>query len=219
MVDEVIPINAGCLRPLTIILPENSMLTPSFPAAVVAGNVEVSQAVADCLFLALNAMANAQGTMNNLNFGTGSFQYYETICGGAGAGDGFDGCHAVHTHMTNTRLTDPEVLESRYPVLLTQFKIRRGSGGEGRWRGGDGIERHITCLQEMDVSILSGRRIIEPLGLNGGANGKTGRNAVLRADGSLEELEGRVQFKCHPFDTIIIETPSGGGYKNRYDAQ
>lgn len=219
MVDEVIPINAGCLRPLTIILPENSMLTPSFPAAVVAGNVEVSQAVADCLFLALNAMANAQGTMNNLNFGTESFQYYETICGGAGAGDGFDGCDAVHTHMTNTRLTDPEVLESRYPVLLTLFKIRRGSGGEGRWRGGDGIERHITCLQEMDVSILSGRRIIEPQGLNGGANGKTGRNAVLRADGSLEELEGRVQFKCHPSDTIIIETPSGGGYENPYDAQ
>jgi len=219
MLDEVIPINAGCLRPINIILPKNSMLTPSFPAAVVAGNVEVSQAIADCLFLALNVMANAQGTMNNVNFGNESFQYYETICGGAGAGNGFDGCDAVHTHMTNTRLTDPEVLESRYPVLLNLFKIRRGSGGEGKWRGGDGIERHITCLQKMDVSILSGRRIIEPLGLNGGANGETGRNAVLRADGSIEELGGRVQFECLPSDTIIIETPSGGGYENPYDTK
>ncbi len=217
MLDEVIPINAGCLRPLNIILPEDSMLTPRFPAAVVAGNVEVSQAIADCLFLALNAMANSQGTMNNINFGNESFQYYETICGGAGAGDGFDGCDAVHTHMTNTRLTDPEVLESRYPVLLNLFKISRGSGGEGKWRGGDGIERHITCLQKMDVSILSGRRIIEPLGLNGGANGRTGRNAVLRADGRLEELKGRVQFECYPSDIIIIQTPSGGGYESPYN--
>ncbi|MDA9816121.1 hydantoinase B/oxoprolinase family protein [Alphaproteobacteria bacterium] len=212
MVDEPIPINAGCLRPITIILPENSMLTPVYPAAVVAGNVEVSQAIADCLFLALNSMANAQGTMNNLNFGNDAVQYYETICGGAGAGNGFDGCDAVHTHMTNTRLTDPEILELRYPVLLALFKIRRQTGGIGKWRGGDGVERHITCLEELDVSILSGRRIVEPIGLNGGGNGSIGENAVLRASGTLEPLDGRVQLVCYPNDTIIIKTPSGGGF-------
>ena len=138
MINENIPINAGCLRPISIILPRNSMLTPSYPAAVVAGNVEVSQAIADCIFLALNVMANAQGTMNNLNFGNKTLQYYETICGGSGAGNGFHGASAVQTHMTNTRLTDPEILEMRYPVLLKLSKIMRGSGGDGRWRGAMG---------------------------------------------------------------------------------
>ena len=212
MIDENIPINAGCLRPISIILPQNSMLTPSYPAAVVAGNVEVSQAIADCIFLALNVMANAQGTMNNLNFGNETFQYYETICGGSGAGNGFHGASAVQTHMTNTRLTDPEILEMRYPVLLKLSKIMRGSGGDGKWRGGDGIERHITCFDEKDVSILSGRRIIAPMGLMGGRNGITGRNTVLRKNGSFEELASRVQFKVYPFETIIVQTPSGGGY-------
>ncbi len=212
MVDEAIPINAGCLKPISIILPKNSMLNPRYPAAVVAGNVEVSQAIADCIFLALNAMANAQGTMNNLNFGNDTFQYYETICGGAGAGNGFNGGNAVHTHMTNTRLTDPEVLETRYPVLLKLFKIRRGSGGTGQWRGGDGIERQITCIEKMDVSILSSRRIVAPKGLNGGSNGLTGKNMLLRQNGNYEELPGRIQFECHPFETIVIKTPSGGGY-------
>ena len=188
------------------------MLNPIYPAAVVAGNVEVSQAIADCIFLALNVMANSQGTMNNLNFGNDSFQYYETICGGAGAGHGFNGSNAVHTHMTNTRLTDPEVLETRYPVLLKLFKIKRGSGGNGKWRGGDGIERQITCLEKMDVSILSGRRIVAPQGLNGGSNGLTGKNMIQRQNGSYEELSGSTQFECHPYETIIIETPSGGGY-------
>ncbi len=212
MIDENIPINAGCLRPISIILPQNSMLTPSYPAAVVAGNVEVSQAIADCIFLALNVMANAQGTMNNLNFGNETLQYYETICGGSGAGNGFHGASAVQTHMTNTRLTDPEILEMRYPVQLKLSKIMRGSGGDGKWRGGDGIERHITCFEEMDVSILSGRRIIAPMGLMGGRNGITGRNTVLRKNGSFEELASRVQFKVYPFETIIVQTPSGGGY-------
>ena len=188
------------------------MLNPRYPAAVVAGNVEVSQAIADCIFLALNAMANAQGTMNNLNFGNDTFQYYETICGGAGAGNGFNGCDAVHTHMTNTRLTDPEILETKYPVLLKLFKIKRGSGGHGKWRGGDGIERQIVCLQKMDVSILSSRRIVEPQGLSGGLNGSIGKNMLLQKCGRCKELPGRVQFECHPSETIIIETPSGGGY-------
>ncbi len=212
MVEETIPINAGCLRPISIILPKSSMLNPIYPAAVVAGNVEVSQAIADCIFLALNVMANAQGTMNNLNFGNDSFQYYETICGGAGAGNGFNGCDAVHTHMTNTRLTDPEILETKYPVLLKLFKIKRGSGGQGKWRGGDGIERQIVCLQKMDVSILSSRRIVEPQGLSGGLNGSIGKNMLLQKCGRCKELPGRVQFECHPSETIIIETPSGGGY-------
>ena len=217
MIDENIPINAGCLRPISIILPQNSMLTPSYPAAVGAGNVEVSQAIADCIFLALNVMANAQGTMNNLNFGNKTLQYYETICGGSGAGNGFHGASAVQTHMTNTRLTDPEILEMRYPVLLKLSKIMRGSGGDGKWRGGDGIERHITCFEEMDVSILSGRRIIAPMGLMGGGNGITGRNTVLRKNGSFEELASRVQFKVYPFETIIIQTPSGCGYGEPYN--
>ena len=212
MVDEAIPINAGCLKPISIVLPANSMLNPNYPAAVVAGNVEVSQAIADCIFQALNVMANSQGTMNNLNFGNDSFQYYETICGGAGAGNGFNGRNAIHTHMTNTRLTDPEILETRYPVLLKLFRIKRGSGGIGKWRGGDGIERQIICLEKMDVSILSGRRIVKPQGLNGGSNGAIGRNALLRKNGHYEELPGSVQFECYPSETIIIETPSGGGY-------
>ncbi len=212
MVEDDIPMNAGCMRPLDIRLPENSMLTPESPAAVVAGNVEVSQAVTDCLFAALGALAGAQGTMNNFNFGDADYQYYETICGGSGAGPGFAGCHAVHTHMTNTRLTDPEVLEYRYPVVLELFQIRRGSGGAGEWHGGDGLNRTIRFKRNMDVSFLCGRRKVPPAGLAGGENGRVGRNAVRRLDGKTEELEGRTQFECKAGEAVIIQTPSGGGY-------
>ena len=173
MVDADIPMNAGCMLPLNIVLPERSMLSPEYPAAVVAGNVEVSQAVTDCLFAAMGALAGAQGTMNNFNFGDHEYQYYETICGGAGAGPGFDGASAVHTHMTNTRLTDPEVLEHRYPVVLERFAIRHGSGGGGRWRGGDGITRAIRFLRPMEISFLTNRRIVPPQGLCGGRPGGT----------------------------------------------
>ena len=212
MVDDDIPMNAGCMRPLKIVLPEKSMLTPEYPAAVVAGNVEVSQAVTDCLFAAMGAIAGAQGTMNNFNFGDASHQYYETICGGSGAGPGFDGADAVHTHMTNTRLTDPEILEQRYPVVLERFSIRRGSGGYGRWSGGDGITRAIRFLQPMEVSFLCGRREVPPRGLAGGADGETGQNLLRRRDGTVERLDGRCQISSQAGEAVIIETPSGGGY-------
>jgi 5-oxoprolinase (ATP-hydrolysing) len=212
MVDDDIPMNEGCMRPLNIVLPKQSMLTPEYPAAVVAGNVEVSQAVTDCLFAALGAIAGAQGTMNNFNFGDDKYQYYETICGGSGAGPGFNGAHAVHTHMTNTRLTDPEVLELRYPVALEKFQIRRGSGGAGEWTGGDGLNRTVRFLEPMDVSFLCGRRVVAPSGLAGGEDGKTGRNAKRLADGIVEELPGRTQIRCEAGEAVIIQTPSGGGY-------
>ena len=212
MVNHDIPMNAGCMRPLNIRLPKRSMLTPESPAAVVAGNVEVSQAVTDCLFAALDAQAGAQGTMNNFNFGDAEYQYYETICGGSGAGPGFNGCHAVHTHMTNTRLTDPEVLEYRYPVVLELFQIRRGSGGAGKWIGGDGLNRTIRFQRKMDVSFLCGRRVVPPAGLAGGDPGSVGRNALRRNNGVEEELDGRIQFQCEIGEAVIIQTPSGGGY-------
>jgi 5-oxoprolinase (ATP-hydrolysing) len=215
MVDDDIPMNAGCMRPLNIILPKQSMLTPEYPAAVVAGNVEVSQAVTDCLFAALNAIAGAQGTMNNFNFGDADYQYYETICGGSGAGPGFNGAHAVHTHMTNTRLTDPEVLELRYPVVLEKFQIRRGTGGDGQWKGGDGLNRTVRFLQPMDVSFLCGRREVPPSGLAGGNDGLCGRNAKRDVNGKVKELAGRVQLKCERGEAVIIQTPSGGGYGHK----
>ncbi|MET0630622.1 MAG: hydantoinase B/oxoprolinase family protein, partial [Xanthobacteraceae bacterium] len=183
MVDDDIPMNAGCLRPINIVIPPGSMLTPQYPAAVVAGNVEVSQAVTDCLFGALGAIAAAQGTMNNLNFGNATYQYYETICSGSPAGPGFPGTDAVHTHMTNTRLTDPEVLEFRYPVLLEDFHIRKGSGGRGEWSAGDGVRRTIRFLAKMDCTILSGHRRVRPFGLAGGESGQVGQNSVRRKDG------------------------------------
>lgn len=212
MVDDDIPMNAGCMRPLKIKLPEKSMLTPEFPAAVVAGNVEVSQVVTDTLFAALNAMAGAQGTMNNFNFGNNEYQYYETVCGGAGAGEGFNGANAVHTHMTNTRLTDPEILELRYPVVLEQFSIRRGSGGEGSWHGGAGVSRTVRFLESMDVSFLCGRRSVAPNGLKGGSNGATGKNLKRSIDGTKTELQGRVQITCDAGEAVVIETPGGGGF-------
>ena len=176
MVEGDIPMNAGCLRPINIVIPEGSMLTPRYPAAVVAGNVETSQHVTDCLFGALGALASAQGTMNNLTFGNADYQYYETICSGAPAGvfndgTGFDGADAVHTHMTNSRLTDPEMLELRFPVLLEDFHIREGSGGKGKWSAGDGTERTLRFLEEMDCAILSSHRKVPPHGLDGGEPG------------------------------------------------
>ncbi|PTW56628.1 5-oxoprolinase (ATP-hydrolysing) [Breoghania corrubedonensis] len=212
MVDDEIPMNAGCMRPLDIVLPEKSMLTPRYPAAVVAGNVEVSQAVTDCLFSAFGAIAGAQGTMNNFNFGDAEYQYYETICGGAGAGPGFNGAHAVHTHMTNTRLTDPEILEQRYSVVLEKFQIRRGTGGQGEWTGGAGVSRAVRFLKAMDVSFLCGRREVPPKGLAGGGDGAVGRNLKRDGAGQIIELPGRTQITCAANEAVIIETPSGGGY-------
>ncbi len=217
MVESDIPMNAGCLRPLHIVIPEGSMLSPHYPAAVVAGNVETSQAITDCLFGALGSMASAQGSMNNLTFGNDAYQYYETICSGApagrlGDGTGFDGADAVHTHMTNSRLTDPEILEFRFPVLLEDFHIREGSGGKGRWRAGGGTERTLRFLEEMDCAILSSHRKVPPHGLDGGEAGELGMTRVRRADGTVETLSGCDQTRLKPGEAVIVTTPTGGGY-------
>ncbi|MBC7103730.1 MAG: hydantoinase B/oxoprolinase family protein [Parvibaculum sp.] len=212
MVDDDIPLNEGCLRPIEIVIPEGSMLSPRYPAAVAGGNVETSQAVTDALFGAFGAMASAQGTMNNLTFGNDRYQYYETIAGGAGAGPGFDGADAVQTHMTNSRLTDPEVLEWRFPVLLEEFSIRKGSGGQGKHRGGDGAVRAIRFREPMHLSILSTHRIVAPSGLAGGSDGALGRNEIRRADGTVETLAGSATAELDAGDTVIVMTPGGGGY-------
>jgi 5-oxoprolinase (ATP-hydrolysing) len=212
LVRENIPLNAGCLEPLTIVLPPGSLLDPHFPAAVVAGNVETSQCITDALLAALDACAGSQGTMNNFTFGNARHQYYETLCGGAGAGPGFAGASAVHTHMTNSRLTDPEVLEQRYPVRIRRFTIRRGSGGAGRWRGGDGVIREIEFLEPMHAAILSNRRRVAPAGLAGGSPGACGHNYVRRADGRIKELAATASIELAAGDRFVIETPGGGGY-------
>jgi 5-oxoprolinase (ATP-hydrolysing) len=212
MVDEEIPMNEGCLRPVTLVIPERSMLSPESPAATVAGNVETSQVITDALFAALGAMAAAQGTMNNVTFGNDRFQYYETICGGAGAGPGFDGASAVHTHMTNSRMTDPEVLEWRFPVRLEEFSIRRGTGGGGRWRGGDGVVRRLRFLERAHATILSDRRRVPPHGLAGGQPGACGSNSVERSGGGVEPLAGCDSREMQPGDVLVIETPGGGGW-------
>ncbi|MGA7427788.1 MAG: hydantoinase B/oxoprolinase family protein, partial [Rhodoplanes sp.] len=212
MVDDDIPMNGGCLRPIRIIIPAQSMLSPEYPAAVVAGNVETSQAVTNALFGALGALAAAQGTMNNLNFGNARYQYYETICSGSPAGPGFDGADAVHTHMTNTRLTDPEVLEFRYPVLLEDFHIRKGSGGRGKWHAGDGIRRTIRFLERMECTILSGHRRVRPFGLAGGEAGEAGENWVRREDDRMEKLKACDATILEPGEAIIIQSPTAGGY-------
>jgi len=212
LVEEPIPMNAGCLRPVEIIVPDGSVLSPRHPAAVVAGNTETSQIVTNVLFAATRALGSAQGTMNNLTFGNDRHQYYETICSGSPAGPGFDGTAGVHAHMTNTRMTDPEILELRYPVIVEEFSIRRGSGGRGRWTSGDGTRRVIRFLDAMTCSILSGYRKVAPSGVEGGAPGATGRNAVRRADGCIEVLEGCAQTAIEAGGAIIIETPTGGGY-------
>jgi 5-oxoprolinase (ATP-hydrolysing) len=212
MVNEPIPMNAGCLKPIDIVIPEQSMLKPAYPAAVVAGNVETSQIVTNCLFAAMKALGPSQGTMNNLTFGNARYQYYETICSGSPAGPGFDGTAAVHVHMTNTRLTDPEILELRYPVLLEEFSIRRGSGGKGRWSAGDGTLRRIRFLEPMDCAILSSFRNVRPYGLEGGEPGECGENCVRRNDGRLEHLEGCDQTVLDAGEAIIVKTPTGGGF-------
>jgi len=212
LVDDDIPLNAGCLRHIKIVVPKGSMLKPRYPAAVAAGNVETSQTIVNCLYGALGVLGSAQGTMNNLTFGNERFQYYETICSGAPAGDGFDGVAAVQTHMTNSRLTDPEVLELRYPVLLERFEIARGSGGRGKWRAGDGTLRVVRFLERMDCAILSGFRRVRPFGLFGGEDGQIGENWIRRKDGRLERLKGSDQTVLEPGEAIIIKTPTGGGF-------
>jgi 5-oxoprolinase (ATP-hydrolysing) len=212
MVDDDIPMNAGCLRPLKIIIPEGSMLSPKYPAAVVAGNVETSQAVTDTLFGALGALGSAQGTMNNLTFGNDRYQYYETICSGAPAGPGFSGAPAVHTHMTNSRLTDPEILEFRFPVVLEDFHIRPGSGGKGRWSAGDGTQRTLRFRERMDLAILSGHRKVPNFGVAGGQEGELGQNSVRRSDGRIDLLEGCDQTVLEAGEAVTIRTPTGGGF-------
>ena len=212
LVDGDIPMNAGCLRPIRLVVPEGSMLAPSYPAAVVAGNVEVSQAVTNCLLGAARAMAAAQGTMNNLTFGNDEYQYYETICSGAPAGPGFSGADAVHTHMTNSRLTDPEILESRFPVVLEDFHIRAASGGRGEWSAGDGTQRTIRARERLEFAILSGHRRVRPFGLEGGEPGQLGQNLVRRADGSVEALGGCAQTVLEAGEAFTVVTPTGGGY-------
>ncbi|HEU0212726.1 MAG TPA: hydantoinase B/oxoprolinase family protein [Jiangellaceae bacterium] len=212
LVDDEIPLNDGCLRPLRIVVPQPSMLAPAYPAAVVAGNVETSQAVTGALYAALGVQAEGSGTMNNVTFGNERYQYYETVASGSGAGDGFDGTPVVQTHMTNSRLTDPEVLEWRFPVLVDSFTVRRGSGGSGRWRGGDGAVRRIRFLEPMTVSTLSGHRRVPPYGLAGGQPGALGRNRVERADGSVVEMAGCDSVDVDAGDVLLVETPGGGGY-------
>ncbi|MEZ5124616.1 MAG: hydantoinase B/oxoprolinase family protein [Thermoleophilia bacterium] len=212
LVQADIPLNAGCLRPLRLILPPDSMVQPRPPAAVAAGNVETSQAITNALLGALGVCAASQGTMNNLTFGNARHQYYETICGGAGAGPTWDGCSAVQTHMTNSRLTDPEILEQRYPVRVEEFRLRRGSGGDGRHRGGDGVVRRLRFLEPLSAAIVSSGRRVAPYGLAGGLPGAPGRNAVEHVDGTVEELPGVAAIEATSGDVLVIETPGGGGY-------
>jgi 5-oxoprolinase (ATP-hydrolysing) len=223
LVDDEIPLNAGCLKPLAIVIPEGSMLNPRYPAAVVAGNVETSSCITNALFGALGVLASSQGTMNNFTFGNERHQYYETISGGSGAGirdlaagalsdEGFDGTDVVQTHMTNSRLTDPEVLEFRFPVRLDSYAIRHGSGGRGRWHGGSGGTRRVRFLEPMTASILSNNRAIAPFGLADGEPGQEGRNSVERADGRVETLTHIGSVEVGPGDVFVIETPGGGGF-------
>jgi 5-oxoprolinase (ATP-hydrolysing) len=212
LVADEIPLNDGCLRPLRMIIPPGSMLAPSYPAAVVAGNVETSQAITGALYGALNVQAEGSGTMNNVTFGNERHQYYETLGSGSGAGDGFAGASVVQTHMTNSRLTDPEVLEWRFPVLLEEFAVRAGSGGEGRWRGGDGAVRRLRFLEPMTVSTLTGHRRVRPYGMAGGSPGALGANRVHRGDGTVVRMASADSVDVGEGDVLVIETPGGGGY-------
>jgi 5-oxoprolinase (ATP-hydrolysing) len=217
MVEAPIPMNAGCLKPIRIVIPDGCMLKPAYPAAVVAGNTETSQHVTNCLLQALGALANAQGTMNNLTYGNKRHQNYETICSGAPAGRmndgrGFDGADAVHTHMTNTRMTDPEILEMRFPMVLEEYSIRKGSGGKGRFHGGDGTRRVLRFLEDMDCAILSSHRKRPPSGLAGGGDGEVGKTEIRRLNGTLEMLKHADQTSVVAGEAVIVTTPTGGGY-------
>jgi 5-oxoprolinase (ATP-hydrolysing) len=212
LVDENIPMNEGCLKPIRITIPEGTIVNAKYPAAVCAGNVETSQWVTDTLYGALGVMAAAQGTMNNFTYGNATYQYYETICGGSGAGPGFDGTAAVHTHMTNSRLTDPEVLEHRYPVLLESHRINRGSGGRGRWKGGDGTIRRTRFLEPMTAAILSNHRRIPPFGMDGGEPGSVGDQWIEHPNGRVEKLKAADKREIEAGDVFVIQTPAGGGF-------
>ena len=212
LVGKNIPMNEGCLKPLSLLIPEGSMINPKFPAAVISGNTEVSQAIAETLYGALGVLAGSQGTMNNFVYGNDRFQNYETICGGTGAGPDFDGASAVHSHMTNTRMTDPEVLENRFPVVVEDFSIRRGSGGAGKHQGGDGIHRRLKFLDDVTVTVLTSNRSKQPHGAAGGQPGQSGQNAVERADGSVVSLKGNDQIELQPGDVFVMDTPGGGGF-------
>jgi 5-oxoprolinase (ATP-hydrolysing) len=215
LIDRPIPLNEGCLEPLEVIIPSGSMLDPARPAAVAAGNVETSQCIVDALYGALGILAASQGTMNNLTFGDNRLQYYETIAGGAGAGPDFDGCDAVQTHMTNSRLTDPEILESKFPVLVREFSVRRGSGGRGLNRGGDGTVRRLEFRAPMSGALLANHRRIAPFGLKGGSAGSVGTASIRRTSGEVEHLGATARFDVAPGDELTIETPGGGGYGTR----
>jgi 5-oxoprolinase (ATP-hydrolysing) len=212
LVDDDIPLNSGCLEPLTVTIPKGSMLAPEYPAAVAAGNVETSQAVTGALYAALGVLAEGSGTMNNVTFGNQTYQYYETVASGSGAGDGFDGTDVVQTKMTNSRLTDPEVLEWRYPVVLESYAIRENSGGDGRWHGGNGGVRRIRFLQPMTVSTLTGHRRVPAFGLAGGESGALGRHWIEHPDGSVTPLPACATADVAEGDVFVIETPGGGGY-------
>jgi 5-oxoprolinase (ATP-hydrolysing) len=212
LVDDDIPLNEGCFKPLKLKIPQPSMISPEYPAAVMAGNVEVSQAVTNTLYGALGVLAASQGTMNNIFYGNDQYQNYETICGGTGAGADHDGTSAVHSHMTNTRMTDPEVLEARFPVRNEAFAIRTGSGGRGRHKGGDGVIRKLRFLEPMTATMLTSHRVVAPFGLEGGSPGSCGKNTVVRSDGSTEQLRGNDEISLGPGDMLVIETPGGGGF-------
>jgi len=212
LVNEDIPLNAGCLKPIRVIIPEGSMLNPRYPASVVSGNVETSSCITNALYGALGVVAASQGTMNNFTFGNERYQYYETISGGSGAGQGFDGCDVVQTNMTNSRLTDPEVLEWRFPVRLESYEIRPGSGGAGQWHGGNGGIRKVRFLEPMTASILSNNRLHAPFGMAGGEPGAMGRNYVVRHDGSEEALGHVGRCEMEAGDIFVVETPGGGGF-------
>ena len=212
LVGAEIPMNEGCMKPLELIVPEGSMINPNYPAAVISGNTEVSQAIADTLYGALGVIAGSQGTMNNFVYGNEDYQNYETICGGTGAGNGFNGVDAVHSHMTNTRMTDPEILENRFPVHVQEIAIRRGSGGTGLFKGGNGVIRKLRFLTAMTATILSSHRKTQPFGANGGGAGMAGINSVIRADGTVVELRGNDQIEMAEGDSFVIKTPGGGGY-------
>jgi 5-oxoprolinase (ATP-hydrolysing) len=215
LVADEIPLNDGCLRPIELRVPEKTLLNPAYPAAVVAGNVEVSQVVTNTLYLALGRMAASQGTMNNLTFGNDRHQHYETVCGGAGAGPDFDGADAVQTHMTNSRLTDPEVLEWRFPVRLDAFAIRRGSGGSGAYQGGDGVERRLRFLEPMTLALLANHRRAGPPGLAGGQPGAVGRQWLEHPDGTVREVGGTEGGQVTTNEVFVLQTPGGGGYGQR----